>query len=81
LGCHTFATRFDPAGIAAEIARYNAVNREEAEHAGVVYIDITKHSRTSVGDPTLLADDGLHPSEKMYDAWVQLILPAAQAAL
>ena len=36
-----FATRFDPAEIATEITRYNAVNREEADRDGVPYIDIT----------------------------------------
>jgi lysophospholipase L1-like esterase len=80
-GVTPFATRFDPAEIAVEIAHYNTVNREEAERMGAIYIDITQHSRTAAGDPTLLADDGLHPSAKMYDAWVQLILPAAHAAL
>ena len=73
-----FATRFDPTEIAAEITRYNAVNREEALIAGACYIDITPSSRTAAGDGSLLADDGLHPSAKMYDAWVQLILPAAK---
>ncbi|MEO7911796.1 MAG: SGNH/GDSL hydrolase family protein [Roseiflexaceae bacterium] len=76
-----FAARFDPAEIATEITRYNAVNREETERIGVPYIDITPHSRTAAGDNTLLADDGLHPSAKMYDVWVQLILPVAQQAL
>jgi lysophospholipase L1-like esterase len=76
-----FATRFDPAEIAAEITRYNAVNRDETQRTGARYIDITPNSRTAAGDRTLLADDGLHPSAKMYDAWVQLILPAARAVL
>jgi lysophospholipase L1-like esterase len=76
-----FAARFDPAEIAAEIARYNAVNREETLRAGARYVDITPSSRMAAGDATLLADDGLHPSAKMYDAWVQLILPTAQQAL
>jgi lysophospholipase L1-like esterase len=76
-----FAARFDPAEIASEIASYNAVNREEAQRQGVPYIDITPNSRAAATDTTLLADDGLHPAAKMYDAWVQLILPVAQAAL
>jgi lysophospholipase L1-like esterase len=76
-----FATRFDPAEIAAEITRYNAVNREETLRAGAHYVDITPSSSMAAGDATLLADDGLHPSAKMYDAWVQLILPTARAAL
>jgi lysophospholipase L1-like esterase len=76
-----FATRFAPAEIAIEIARYNAVNREETERLGAHYIDITPNSRTAASDATLLADDGLHPSAKMYDAWVQLIAPVARSAL
>jgi len=76
-----FATCFDSAAVAAELTRYNAVNRDETQRAGARYVDITPNSRTAADDRTLLADDGLHPSAKMYDAWAQLILPAAQAAL
>lgn len=76
-----FAARFDPAEISAEIGRYNAVNREETQHEGISYVDITPDSRTAMGDSTLLANDGLHPSAKMYDTWVQLLLPAAHVAL
>jgi lysophospholipase L1-like esterase len=80
-GVTPFATRFDPAEVSAEIVRYNAVNLEETNRTGAIYIDITPRSRLADSDPTLLADDGLHPSAKMYDSWVQLILPAARAAL
>lgn len=80
-GVTPFAARFDPAEVSAEIVQYNAVNLKETQHTGATYIDITPSSRLAAGDPTLLADDGLHPSAKMYDAWVQLILPAAQSAL
>jgi lysophospholipase L1-like esterase len=76
-----FAARFDPAEIATEITRYNAINREETLRQGVSYIDITSLSRAASTDTTQLADDGLHPSAKMYDMWLSLILPAAQAAL
>jgi lysophospholipase L1-like esterase len=76
-----FATRFDAAEITAEISRYNAVNREETQRAGAHYIDITPNSRMAASDASLLADDGLHPSAKMYAAWVQLIAPVACAAL
>jgi lysophospholipase L1-like esterase len=76
-----FATRFDAAEIAQEIARYNALNREEAQRAGAPYVDITPSTRTAGADRTLLAQDGLHPSARMYAAWVQLILPAARVAL
>lgn len=71
-----------PAGqIAAEIDAFNAVNRDEAQKAGARYVDVTPISRTVGTDPVLVADDGLHPSGKMYSAWAQLALPKALAAL
>jgi lysophospholipase L1-like esterase len=59
--------------IASEIDAFNAVNREESEVAGVLYVDITPISR--VDDPSLIAHDGLHPSGKMYGLWVDTMLP------
>ena len=48
---------------------------EEAEQAGVWYVDVTAVSRQATTTPTLIADDGLHPSGEMYAAWVELVLP------
>ena len=78
-GVTPFAEGRDRAKIAAEIDRYNAVNREEAARAGALYVDITPISRS--GDPALVAGDGLHPSGKQYAEWAKLILPEARAAL
>lgn len=78
-GVTPFAEGRDRAKIAAEIDRYNAVNREEAARAGARYVDITPVSRG--GDPALVAGDGLHPSGKQYGEWVKVILPEARAAL
>lgn len=71
----------DGARVREEIDRFNAVNREEAADAGASYVDITPASRAAATDRTLLAADGLHPSEKMYAAWVELILPVARRVL
>lgn len=76
-----FAQGKDQQRIRAEIDRFNAANRADAEQAGVHYLDITPASRLAAADPQLLADDGLHPSGAMYTMWAQLALPAAQAAL
>lgn len=70
-----------PAQIASEIDAFNAVNRDETARAGARYVDVTPFSRTAPGDPTLIAEDGLHPSGKMYAGWVQLALPQAFAAI
>ena len=64
-----------PAQISAEIDDFNTVNRQEAAQTGAHYIDITPISRLAAHDPTLIATDGLHPSGKMYAAWVKMMLP------
>jgi lysophospholipase L1-like esterase len=56
---------------------YNAVNRPESERASVHYFDITPISRGAAGEPALIAEDGLHPSGKMYTLWAEMILPTA----
>lgn len=65
-----------PAQISAEIDDFNTVNQQEAELARVHYLDITPISRQVPDDPGLIATDGLHPSEKMYREWAELIFTA-----
>jgi lysophospholipase L1-like esterase len=74
-GVTTFAEGRDRQKIAREIDAFNAINREEAEEAGAVYIDVTGISRQASSDPGLIAEDGLHPSVRMYTGWVDLIEP------
>ncbi len=80
-GVTRFALGRDSTQIAAEIDAFNAINRAEAEAAGVAYIDITPYSRTASVDSDLIAPDGLHPSGQMYAGWVERILPVALDAL
>jgi lysophospholipase L1-like esterase len=80
-GVTPFAQSRDRAQIAAAIDQFNLVNREKSLAAGVHYLDITPLSRQAADDPTLLATDGLHPSGKMYAAWVELLLPIAREIL
>ena len=61
----------DVVKISTEIDAFNAVNKEEALKAGVGYVDITSGSRKAATDLTLLAEDGLHPSSKMYAEWAE----------
>jgi lysophospholipase L1-like esterase len=75
-GVTPFAEGRDRAKIAAEIDRYNAVNREETLRAGARYVDITPISRKN--DPALVAADGLHPSGEQYGQWVRLIVKEAR---
>ena len=76
-----FAAGRDTREIAREIDEFNSINREEAEKAGVHYVDITPISRTVTADSLLIAPDGLHPAGQMYSEWVELVYPIARDLL
>ncbi len=73
-GVTPFAEGRDRDQIAQEIDAYNAIAKEESEKLKVKFYDITPISRNAKSDPALIANDGLHPSGKMYKEWVDLIL-------
>ncbi|RAV97966.1 GDSL-type esterase/lipase family protein [Pseudochryseolinea flava] len=60
--------------ISAAIDQFNAVNQSIAQKMGVKYFNITSISRRGLSEPDLVANDGLHPSSKMYTEWAELIL-------
>ena len=62
------------ARISKEIDAFNEINRKISMKWGVLYIDITDISRQGLMSPALVAEDGLHPSGKMYTLWVKRIL-------
>jgi lysophospholipase L1-like esterase len=70
-----------PEQIGAEIDAFNAVVREEAGAAGAPFVDITPLFRTRPLDSDLVVDDGLHPSGRVYAAWVEQALPVALGVL
>lgn len=59
--------------IALEIDSFNRANQEITLAAGVSYTNITPASRNAATDPSLVADDGLHPSAKMYAEWASAL--------
>jgi acyl-CoA thioesterase I len=67
--------------ISKEIDDYNAVNEQVAKEMGVTYFNITPISREGLKNPDLVANDGLHPSGKMYGRWVDLMLPEIKKRL
>lgn len=71
----------NPANIAEEINTYNSIKQEMAKRKSLEYINITDISREAGNKPEYLADDGLHPSGKMYNAWVERIFPVARDIL
>ena len=78
-GVTPFASSRDRAKIAAEIDRYNAINREEARRAGARYVDVTAASREA--HEGWVTGDGLHPSGAQYRRWAELALAEAERAL
>ena len=56
-----------------EIDAFNDINRSISEKYNVMYFNITDISRLAENDSSLLADDKLHPSEKMYSEWIDLM--------
>lgn len=59
--------------ISEELDQYNAINKRIATKYGVKYFNITEISRKGLEDSELVAGDGLHPSGKMYEQWVEII--------
>ena len=61
------------------IARFNAILREACEHRDVRFVpEVFEISRAALEDPSLVADDGLHPSGKQYSLWVDAIEPVVR---
>jgi lysophospholipase L1-like esterase len=61
--------------ISAQIDIFNAINKKITDSMHVRYFDITPISRQAKTDPSLTCSDGLHPSVKMYNQWVDLMFP------
>lgn len=74
-GVTPFASEKNPPKISREIDAYNAISKKISDSLGVAYVDITPISRNAEQDSTLLAEDGLHPSGKMYSQWIEEALP------
>jgi len=72
-GVTPFADGRNRAQIGREIDAYNEANKQIASGYHVQYLDITQWTRETVTDPSLLADDGLHPSGKEYKRWAERI--------
>ena len=67
--------------IRSQINQFNLVNQTASLAAGIHYVNITPISRQAAEDSSLLAADNLHPSGKMYAAWVDLLRPIVKEIL
>lgn len=71
----------DKQRVSKEIDAFNAINKEITLSNKIVYIDITAGSRDAATDPSLVANDGLHPSGKEYAKWAAMLAPAIKNQL
>ena len=61
-----------------ELKQYNRMCALTAKQYGVEFVDTYKTSKRAKLESELLANDQLHPSQKMYTLWVDEILPIAE---
>lgn len=71
----------DRAAIARELDAYNATAARICRERGVAFVDIAPVSRARGAAPSMLADDGLHPSAALYAEWTREALPIARQLL
>ncbi|WP_153798737.1 SGNH/GDSL hydrolase family protein [Foetidibacter luteolus] len=76
-----FAAGSDKPAIREQIDWFNSINLQVCNAYGISYSDITGISREAANDMSLLANDGLHPSGKMYLKWAQLLAPKIKGVL
>jgi lysophospholipase L1-like esterase len=74
-GVTPFGRNSPKKSISEQIDLFNAIKKEETEKRGILFVDITPISRQAIKDPSLIAEDGLHPSGKMYQLWTEKIVP------
>lgn len=74
-GVTPFGQNRNPDQIREELTKYNETAQSIAEQYEITFVNITPISERASDDPTLTADDNLHPSGKMYQLWVQKMIP------
>jgi lysophospholipase L1-like esterase len=76
-----FVPASDKERVRREVDLFNGINRRITESMGVSYTDITPSSREGATNPSLIAQDGLHPSGREYAKWAALLAPKMAAVL
>jgi lysophospholipase L1-like esterase len=71
----------NPTRMSAQIARYNTVFQAAAASRGIAFVPEIFDISQRATDPSLVADDGLHPSGAQYALWVDAIEPVVQEML
>lgn len=67
--------------ISKGISEFNGIIQAEAKKRGLACVDLFAISKQMKNDPSLVADDGLHPSAREYAIWETLIFPEMKKLL
>lgn len=67
--------------ISTELDHYNSFAESYCITKQVAFISITDITRQGLNNPSLVASDGLHPSETAYKIFVEKMLPKVKMAL
>jgi lysophospholipase L1-like esterase len=73
-GVTTHAETMDTEKISREVEVFNGINKALSIQYKVQYVDVTPGSKSAKNDPSLIAQDGLHPSDKQYAVWAKKIV-------
>ncbi len=71
----------DPVLRRIAIVEVNAIMTELAGERAIAVVDVFDLSERVTTDPSLVARDGLHPSGRQYDLWLERIRPVVIRAL
>lgn len=63
------------------ILQYNTFAKNYCEQNNITFVNITDITQMGLQQPSLVASDGLHPSELAYSKFVERILPKAEIVL
>ena len=69
------------AQVSMEIDWFNAINKNVTLSFNIAYINITPSSREAATNPSLIANDGLHPSGLDYKKWADMLEPLMRNVL
>ena len=62
----------------AGIREFNDIAKEESQDAGVAFVSVFDLTKAMGDDPSLVAPDGLHATEKELKLWTDRIAPVAK---
>jgi lysophospholipase L1-like esterase len=75
------ANESDTEKISKEIEVFNSINKALSIQYKVLYVDITPGSKEAANDPSLISDDGLHPSAIEYRRWAEKVVEVISSDL